>query len=284
MESCVEPLDLYEFRGEKMVSATSATSNLKDVVRSYWQAQPCNTEVGKSQRLSRAWFDEIEQSRYEREPFIHSFAQFTRWRGKKVLEIGCGAGTDSLQFARAGADLTSVDLTPAAIELTQQRLALYGVAGDVRLADAEALPFEDNQFDLVYSWGVLHHTPDTERALAELYRVLRPGGRFVVMLYNRHSVITLRLYLRYGLRAGHPFRSLRDVVARNVESEGTKAYTRSEIQKLFRHFESVEVQSVLTPYDTRRLPRWVLSWLPNAWGWFTVATGLKPVSQERPNA
>ncbi len=258
-----------------MVVSLPNPADLKDTVRSYWQAQPCNTEVGKSPRQTRAWFDEIEQSRYEREPFIHSFAQFTRWRGKKVLEIGCGAGTDSLQFARAGAELTSIDLTPAAVELTQDRLALYGVTGEVRLADAEALPFEAGSFDMVYSWGVLHHTPDTGRAIDEVYRVLQPGGRFVIMLYNRRSVVTWRLYLKYGLRAGRPFRSIGDVLSHHVESLGTKAYTRRELRRMFSRFEAVQVQSVLTPYDTRRLPAGMAAWLPQAWGWFTVITGRK---------
>src|SRR5262249_42609797 len=151
-----------------------------------------------------AYFEEIEQSRYAREPFVHSFAQFSRWTGRRVLEIGCGAGTDSLQFARAGAKLRAVDLTRTGAELTRERLNLYGFEGDVSVAAAECLPFANDSFDLVYSWGVLHHTPRTETAVEEVWRVLVPDGRFVIMLYHLWSVVVLRLYLRYGLRAGRP--------------------------------------------------------------------------------
>lgn len=175
---------------------------MKEAVRTYWEAQPCGTFAGTGAAHTQAWFDEIEDSRYRREPFIHSFAQFTRWRGQSVLEIGCGAGTDSVQFARAGAQLHAVDLTQAGVELTQRRIMLEGLTADVRFGDAEQLPFADDEFDLVYSWGVLHHTPNTQAALAQVRRVLKAGGRFVIMLYNRHSLVALRMWVARALLAG----------------------------------------------------------------------------------
>jgi SAM-dependent methyltransferase len=123
--------------------------------------------------------------------------------------------------------------------------------------------------------GVLHHTPNTEVALDEVYRFLKPGGRFVIMLYNRYSLVVFRLYFKYALRAGRPFRSLQDLLAQR-ENPGTKAYTRRELENMFRRFEDVALGPVHTPYDTHRLPRWSRRWLPPALGWFVVVTGRRP--------
>jgi SAM-dependent methyltransferase len=253
---------------------------LKEQAKSYWEAQPCETDRAKSPAHTRAYFDEIESARYAGQAFIHSFAQFTRWRGKRVLEIGCGAGTDSLQFARAGALLTSIDLTSAAVALTRERLALNDLSADVRQADIECLPFEEGEFDLVYSWGVLHHTPDTVSTFDEILRVLKPGGSIVIMLYHRHSIVAWRVWQKYALRAGHPFRSLAEVMSRHVENPGTKAYTRKELRRTFSRFSEVDVEPVLTPYDLYRLPVWLRLWLPAAWGWFLIVSGRKPANPD----
>ena len=253
----------------------------KQQVRAYWESLPCGTFAGSGPAGSSAWFEAIEASRYRREPCIHSFAQFSRWRHKEVLEIGCGAGTDTVQFARAGARVTAIDLTGAGVALTRQRLALENLSGDVREGDAEALPLVANRFDLVYSWGVLHHTPNTARAIEEIHRVLKPGGCCVAMLYGRRSLTAWRLWTKHALRAGKPFRSVADVVRRHVESAGTKAYTRGELGQLFRRFAELKVDPVLTVYDLHRLPVWLQCWLPQAWGWFLVVRGVKPGCAEQ---
>src|SRR5688572_26194570 len=134
---------------------------LNDEVRDFWERQPCGTDprlVGALQPLTREWFEAVERYRYDVEPMIHAVAQFTRHHGKRVLEVGVGAGTDHLQWARAGALLTGVDLTDAAIETTRARLAAYGFSSDLRRVDAETLPFPDDSYDVVYSWGVIHHS------------------------------------------------------------------------------------------------------------------------------
>lgn len=179
----------------------------KEAVRNYWEAAPCGSSLTNSEPGSKAFFDEIETARYRLEPFILQFAEFEYWRDKRVLEIGVGVGTDFVRFARAGAALSGIDLTEASIELVRKRLALEGLDADLRVADAEALPFADGSFDLVYSWGVLHHTPDTERALREARRVLRPGGEARVMLYSRRSWFALGNWARYALVRGRPWRS-----------------------------------------------------------------------------
>jgi len=255
-------------------------SDLKEEVSQYWQDNPCGACFSNRPEGSLEWSEEIEENRYAQEPFVHGFAQFTRWSGKRVLEIGCGAGTDCLQFARAGADTYAVDLTERSVEITRKRLALNGLSANVRRGDAEALPHEDNLFDLVYSWGVLHHTPNTEGAIAEVCRVLKPGGRIVIMLYHRRSFIAWRLYLHYGLRAGRPLRKLTDILAKHMESAGTKAYTFPELREMFSQFGNLVLQPVLTPYDVERFPEWSRSWFPAACGWFVVIRGCKPVLGE----
>jgi SAM-dependent methyltransferase len=173
--------------------------------------------------LSREYFDAVEAYRYQSQPDIFGFAQFTRYHGKRVLEIGVGSGTDFLQWVRAGAEAYGVDLTQAAIETTKAHLKAYGLScADLRTADAQALPFEDNKFDLVYSWGVLHHTPDTLGAIGEAVRVTKPGGTVKLMLYNRHSITAIKTWIRFALLKGKPFRSFADVLYHYMESISTE--------------------------------------------------------------
>lgn len=128
---------------------------------------------------------------------------------------------------------------------------MEGLTARVQVADAEGLPFADASFDLVYSWGVLHHTPDTRRALGEVRRVLAPGGEARVMLYSRRSWVALGLWLRYALAVGRPWRSLSWAVANHMESPGTRAYTPPELVRLFDDFRDISVTTFLTPCDQR---------------------------------
>ncbi len=246
--------------------------SLMEEVKAYWEQVPCGTDayiVGKTQPLSREWFEAVEEYRYAVEPFIHSVAQFTRYRGKRVLEIGVGAGTDHLQWARAGADLYGVDLTDAAIHITRKRLETHGLTSNVQRLSAESLPFEDGFFDVVYSWGVIHHSEHPERIFSEIIRVLKPRtGEFVGMLYQRPSLTTLRVWLKHAVLKGRPWRSFRDVLFHHVESLGTKAYSVSEVQSLLAGFSKVDVIPILTVGDTHDLPNWIISRLPPTWGWF----------------
>jgi ubiquinone/menaquinone biosynthesis C-methylase UbiE len=167
------------------------------------------------------------------EPEVMGFAQFPRYHGKKMLEVGVGMGTDFLQWVRSGAEAYGIDLTPEGVRHTLTRLELYGLtAKEVRVADAESLPYSDNMFDLVYAWGVIHHSPNTEKALAEIVRVLKPGGTAKIMVYNRHSLQVFLMWVRLGLLKGQPWRSPRDLLWNHQESPGTKAYTHQEIHRI----------------------------------------------------
>jgi ubiquinone/menaquinone biosynthesis C-methylase UbiE len=224
---------------------------LKERVRRHWEDEPCGTSTSAAQPGTSAFFDEVEKERYRLEPFIPGFAEFERWDGKRVLEVGVGLGTDFVQFARAGARATGIDLTQAAIDAASSRLALEGLSAELVRADAERLPFPDASFDLVYSWGVIHHTPDPAAALAEVRRVLAPGGEARIMLYSRRSWFAFGAWIRYGLLSLRPGQSIARVLAEHLESPGTKAYTSRELDTLFGDFTAVELKRFVTPYDRR---------------------------------
>jgi ubiquinone/menaquinone biosynthesis C-methylase UbiE len=229
---------------------------LKEQVRQFWNAEPCAMRFTTKPVGTREFYDEVEEFRYRVQPWHRRIAEFDRHWGERVLEIGCGMGTDALQFARGGAQVTVVDLTQSAIDITRKRFAIYGLPLEAHVADAEALPFPDNTFDVVYSFGVLHHTPDTEKALHEAVRVLRPGGRLIVMLYHRRSLVFgLGLLLE------------RDWV-RMFDGPGNplgKAYTRKQVRAMIPM--KVELESV--EFIHRRWPKWV-----NAlWQCLTFGTG-----------
>jgi ubiquinone/menaquinone biosynthesis C-methylase UbiE len=222
---------------------TIAPDQDKLAVQEFWNRQSCGEVYATGDSLT-AQHDAQARARYELEPYIFEFARFEDGRGKDVLEIGVGMGADHLEWAKSSPrSLTGIDLTPRAIEHTSARIAAYGLTSRLECADAEHLPFPDNSFDIVYSWGVLHHSPDTPRAITEVHRVLRPGGVARIMIYHYWSVTGYLLWLRYGLLSG---RSLRSVYAKYLESPGTKAYTITEAKEMFRDFQSVAARSQLS--------------------------------------
>lgn len=217
---------------------------LKEAVRAHWDAVPCGTrDLGGEDR--RRFFRELEDERYALEPYIKPFARFDEGRDKDVLEVGVGAGTDFMQWVRAGARATGVDLTEQGVALTKERLALEGLDATVLQGDAENLPFADGSFDLVYSYGVLHHSPNTAKAIDEVFRVLRPGGTARVMVYHLHSWVSLMMWGVHGAAKGNPRMSLRQAVYDHLESPGTKAYTVDEARVLFSRFRSVKLHPQL---------------------------------------
>lgn len=246
-------------------------NNLNDTVKEFWEGSPCGITkeiAGDTKPGTREWFERIEQHRYYVEPFIHSIAEFTRHHGKKIFEIGVGAGTDHLQWARAGAECYGVDLTETAIDITRRRLATYGFHSNLSRIDAEKLPFTDESFDIVYSWGVIHHSKSPEEIIKEIRRVLKKDGIFIGMLYGRNSLAVFKTWIRYGLLAGKPWRSFKDVIWHHIESLGTKAYTVKELKEMFSEFSAFWAKPLITVYDTHGFPKFINQFFPDEWGWF----------------
>src|SRR2546423_3090147 len=201
---------------------------------------------------TRECFDAVERHRYtEYAPWMPKVMGFDEFADARLLEVGCGMGTDLLQFARGGAKVTAVDLTPRSIEISRKHLELYDQLGEFAISDCEYLPFAAESFDVVYSNGVLHHTPDTETAIREIHRVLRPGGLARVMLYHRNSWnYWIEIVLHRGLLRGNFLRgrSAQQIMSRFIEiNEGggrplVKVYSRSQARKMFSMFREVRVQ------------------------------------------
>jgi ubiquinone/menaquinone biosynthesis C-methylase UbiE len=160
-----------------------------EAVESYWNARPCNVRHSPKPVGSREYFDEVEQRKHFVESHIPQFAQFERWKGKRVLEVGCGIGTAAVNFARCGAEYTGVELSEASLDLTRRRFDVYGLKGNFILCNAERLNehVEPNYYDLVYSFGVIHHSPDQRAIVEEIRKVVRSDGEFRCMLYARNS-------------------------------------------------------------------------------------------------
>jgi ubiquinone/menaquinone biosynthesis C-methylase UbiE len=258
--------------------------------REQWGQDPAGAIYGREHDFgTREFFDEVERHRYtEYAPWMPSVMGFDQFAGARLLEVGCGMGTDLLQFARGGARCTGVDLTPRSIEITRRRFALYEERGDFLISDGEHLPFAAESFDVVYSNGVLHHTPDTAGAVNEVYRVLKPGGTAKVMLYHRHSLNYWGdIILRRGVRHGDFLRGLSpsEIMSRIVEYNEhggrplVKVYSRRQARALFKTFREVKTEvEQLTRSELpifKNISERMLSRLRHIIGWSVIITAQK---------
>ncbi len=227
----------------------SGPSDLKSDVRAFWEAGSCGEAYARGVDVA-GQLEAHRRARYELEPYIAGFAGFELGQGKDVLEVGVGMGADHLEWAKHSPRmLIGIDFTKRAVEWTGERLRLAGFRPGLAVADAERLPFPEASFDLVYSWGVLHHTPNTSAAIAEVHRVLRPGGEARIMIYHSRSIVGYLLWLRYGLLAGRPRPTMQEVYADHLESPGTKAYTVEEARRLFAAFSRATIRTGVSAGD-----------------------------------
>jgi 2-polyprenyl-3-methyl-5-hydroxy-6-metoxy-1,4-benzoquinol methylase len=215
---------------------STVTKSISDVQK-YWDDRPCNIRHSSKPVGSREYFDEVEARKYFVEPHIPAFAEFGRWKDKRVLEVGCGIGTDSINFARAGAQLTAVDLSGESLRVARQRASVMGVEDRIEFVQANAEELTSAvsgaQYDLIYSFGVIHHTPQPERALAQMRSLAAPGGTLKMMVYHRHSWKVL--WILAGEGRGR-FWKADELIAKYSEAQTgcpvTYSYTRGEGREL----------------------------------------------------
>ncbi len=206
---------------------------------------------------------------------IPAFAQFSNQRGRQLLEVGCGPGTDFIQFVANGAEAVGMDLSAESLRICRQRLAERHLRGSLVCCDAQNMPLQSDCFDFVYSFGVLHHVSKPEKAVQEINRVLKRDSEVRVMLYHSRSLSALKNFMKHGLLRGR-LQSIESLLGQYLESPGTKAFTIDEVKDLFAGFKNVLVNPVVTYYDTLHivLPSRVGRIL-NKFGWFLLVTAIK---------
>jgi ubiquinone/menaquinone biosynthesis C-methylase UbiE len=245
-------------------------------VREYWDRRPCNIRHSTRPVGSREYFDEVEARKYFVEPHIPAFAEFARWRGKRVLEVGCGIGTDTVNFARNGARVTSVDLSEKSLEIARQRVKVYGLQDQAQFFAGNAEELEKfvpvEAYDLIYSFGVIHHTPRPERVLGQLRKYAKAGTTVKIMVYHRWSYKVAWILLSEGKGA---FWKMDELVARSSEAQTgcpvTYSYSRREGRELLeRHGFRVKEAQVehIFPYrvkdyvEYRYVKEFYFRWMP----------------------
>ena len=160
---------------------------IKDKIIEYWNKQPCNIKHGSSPVGTAEFFREVSERRFRVEPHIREFAGFHLWQGKRVLEVGCGIGSDAEEFAKHGADYVGIDISDASLEVAKQRFQVLELDGEFHNLNAGNDISELGKFDLVYSYGVIHHFPNIEKTIDNISKVLNPGGEFRFMVYAKNS-------------------------------------------------------------------------------------------------
>ncbi|MHB8512032.1 MAG: class I SAM-dependent methyltransferase [Actinomycetota bacterium] len=265
-----------------------------DEVREYWNHRPCNIRHSPAPLGTREYFDQVEARKYFVEPHIPIFAQFDRWKDKKVLEIGCGIGTDTMNFARAGAQVTAVDLSSESLRLARQRAEIFELSDRIDFVEANAEQLSDfvkpDAYDLVYSFGVIHHTPHPDRVIDQIRgHFVQPGTTLKVMVYHKYSWKTISVVMTYGKGA---FWNFDRVVADHSEAQTgcpvTFTYTKDDMSKFIGpgfKINEIKIEHIF-PYKVseyvnykyekvlhfKHMPNSLFRWLEQHFGWHLCAT------------
>ena len=221
----------------------------KNDVKQFWNIASCGEDLYLKGVDMKEAFNKQSIVRYSLEPYILPFLKFRETKNKNLLEIGVGLGADHQQLAMSGLNMFGIDLTERAINYTKQRLNLFALKSELIVSDAENLPFENEKFDYIYKNLVIYHSPNTPKAVNEIYRVLKKGGEARIMIYHKYSLVGYMLWFRYALLRFKPFTSLKTIYSKYLESPGTKAYSYKEAKNLFSDFNKVKIKTLLTHGD-----------------------------------
>jgi ubiquinone/menaquinone biosynthesis C-methylase UbiE len=289
---------------------------LQGEVRDFWDNKPCNSELSRHEPGSKQFFLDIEASRYNYEAHVNDVLDKIDWRGKQVLEIGTGVGTDARNLIARGGLYTGINIDNGSTQISNRALSIFGLPPTVQQASATDMPFKDETFDVVYCFGVLMCIPEIDRAIAEIRRVLKPGGMILIMVYNRSSInyhieimFLRKLFLRVllvpgavGLMSALGFE--RQKLARHVELYRAKGpmddvewlsrntdgpdnpyatvYGAEEVRGLFRSFNIMANETYF--FDQRHwgflgklMPKALIRWLGRHWGWHRIVHAAKPL-------
>lgn len=256
-----------------------------EVVKKFWDDRPCNIRHSTKELGTKEYFDEVEKRKYFVEPHIIKFAEFDKWKGKKVLEIGCGIGTDSINFARAGADLTCVELSEESLKICKKRFEIYGLKANFYLCDAEKLsdivPIEN--YDLIYSFGVIHHSPNPQNVLSEIKKYMDKESEARIMLYSKYSWKTFEFFLKKGYKFNFNIKKTIEYYAEaQLGCPVAYVYSFKDIKQLLKEFEITDIKKdhifpyIISDYINyiynkkiifRLMPKKLFSFLENLLGW-----------------
>lgn len=264
-------------------------------VADYWNARPCNIRHSPEPVGTRAYFDQVEARKYFVEPHIPPFAEFPRWSGKRVLEVGCGIGTDTINFARAGARVTAVDLSEKSLELARRRAEVFGLADRITFVQGNSEELDrlvaPEPFDLVYSFGVIHHTPHPERVLSHVRGLMRSDSELRLMVYTK---VSWKLFWIMKTENVWDMSRIDELIARNSEAQTgcpvTYTYTRNELTELLSGFEILDARKAhiftwdvpsYVKYEYKKDPAWAgvgdeqLAELESELGWHWLVRARK---------
>ena len=207
-------------------------------IRDYWNEHLHDLEITTHPVGTPGFFQELDEYRFDKLHYLPRLIDFPAYRGKKLLEVGCGLGIDLIRFARAGAIVTGIDLAPVAIDLASQNSEQNGITADLRVMNGEAMTFADNSFDVVYAHGVLQYTANPTQMISEIYRALKPGGEAILMVYNKYSWLNV-------------LSKLMKVKLEHEDAPVLKKYSIQGFRNLLKSFEHVEIIPERFPVKTR---------------------------------
>lgn len=266
-------------------------------VEQYWDKRPCNIRHSPKPIGTIEYFKDVETRRYFVEPHIGQFAQFRHWRGKRILEIGCGIGTDTINFARAGAKVTAIELSQESLKIAKQQAKVFGLQKQIAFyhGDAEHLRnfVPASAYDLIYAVGVIHHTPHPKKVIEQMSSYVKPGTVIKLMVYYRYSFKALWILLTHGYGQ---FWRLNELVARHSEAQKscpiTHLYSRNQIKNLLDGFKIVNMRvDHIFPYRIsdythyrylkvwyfKWMPKWFFQWLKQNFGWHLMIAAKVPI-------